>query len=174
MKAGWKLQRLDEVCEIARGGSPRPIKNFITEAENGVNWIKIGDTELGGRFISQTKQKIKPEGIAKSRFVTKGSFLLSNSMSFGRPYILQIDGCIHDGWLVLEPNYSTIDQDYLYHVLSSRYVFDQFNKLAAGSTVRNLNIALASKVTLPIPPLEEQKRIVAILDEAFEGLAPDH
>ena len=170
MKQGWELKTLGEVCEIARGGSPRPIKQFLTDSEDGVNWIKIGDTKLGGKYIYQTVEKIKREGIARSRFVQSGSFLLSNSMSFGRPYILKTDGCIHDGWLVLEPNYGLIDQEYLYYVLSSNYVFNQFNEKAAGSTVRNLNTKSVKLVEIPLPPLEEQKRIVAVLDEAFAGL----
>ena len=170
MKQGWELKTLGEVCEIARGGSPRPIKQFLTDSEDGVNWIKIGDTKLGGKYIYQTVEKIKREGIARSRFVQSGSFLLSNSMSFGRPYILKTDGCIHDGWLVLEPNYGLIDQEYLYYVLSSNYVFNQFNEKAAGSTVRNLNTKSVKLVEIPLPPLEEQRRIVAVLDEAFAGL----
>ena len=171
MKAGWETVRLRDLCAIARGGSPRPIKQFITDEANGINWIKIGDTEQGGRYIDSTEERIKPEGVARSRYVKAGSFLLSNSMSFGRPYILRTDGCIHDGWLVLEPDYGRVDQGFLYHVLGSRTVFDQFDTLAAGSTVRNLNIGLVEGVTIPLPPLEEQQRIVAILDEAFEGLA---
>jgi hypothetical protein len=98
-----------------------------------------------------------------------GDFILSNSMSFGRPYIMKTAGCIHDGWLVLHQ--PKIDPDYLYHVLSSDLVFSQFDRLAAGSTVRNLNIGLAKSVEIPFPPLPEQRRIVGILDEAFEGIA---
>ncbi|PJI42627.1 MAG: type I restriction endonuclease subunit S [Rhizobium sp.] len=170
MKSGWQYIRLGELCTIARGGSPRPISQYITNDENGINWIKIGDTERGGRYIDQTQEKIRPEGAARSRFVEPGSFLLSNSMSFGRPYILRTSGCIHDGWLVLDPDYNRVDQDFLYYVLSSRVVYDQFDRLAAGSTVRNLNIGLAEVVEFPLPPLKEQQQIVAILDEAFEGL----
>lgn len=84
---GWEWCRLCHVTEVARGGSPRPIKDYITESPSGINWIKIGDTEKGGKFIFSTKERIKPEGMSKSRFVHKGDFLLTNSMSFGRPYI---------------------------------------------------------------------------------------
>lgn len=92
-------------------------------------------------------------------------------MSFGRPYIMQTSGCIHDGWLVLSGYEQIFDQSFLYYLLGSPLVFEQFDRLAAGSTVRNLNIELASRVLLPVPPLPEQHRIVAILDEAFEGIA---
>lgn len=83
----WEWVRLGSICEIARGGSPRPIKQFLTDDPNGINWIKIGDSDKGGKYINETKEKIIPEGMSKSRFVHRGDFLLTNSMSFGRPYI---------------------------------------------------------------------------------------
>lgn len=172
MKAGWVEVSIGEVATIARGGSPRPIQKFLTNSPDGVNWIKIGDATKSGKYIYETAEKIIAEGVARSRLVKDGDFLLSNSMSFGRPYIMRTSGCIHDGWLVLTPNNAILDQDYLYRLLGSPQVFDQFDSLAAGSTVRNLNTTLVSRVRLPLPPLDEQKRIVAILDEAFEGL--DH
>lgn len=169
MKAGWVTKKLEAVCDIERGGSPRPIDNFITDAPDGINWIKIGDTKNVTKYICGTEQKIKPEGAKRSRMVFEGDFILSNSMSFGRPYIMKTTGCIHDGWLVLrKPN---VDQDYLYYVLGSDLVFSQFDRLAAGSTVRNLNIGLVKGVEIPVPPLPEQQRIVSILDEAFDGIA---
>ena len=158
------LTPLGEVVKIARGGSPRPIKSFITDDDNGVNWIKIGDTEQGGRYIYRTKEKIKPSGVSRSRFVKEDDFLLSNSMSFGRPYILKTSGCIHDGWLVLSEYQKLFSSDYLYYLLSSSYVQNQFEFLAKGSTVRNLNIDLVSKVLVPIPSLEHQKKISEKLD----------
>jgi len=169
MKKGWEMKSLGEICDIERGGSPRPIQNFITTASNGINWIKIGDATASGKYIYETEQKIKPEGAKRSRMVYDGDFILSNSMSFGRPYIMKTTGCIHDGWLVLHQ--PKVDPDFLYHALSSDLVFDQFDRLASGSTVRNLNIGLAKSVLIPYPPFPEQRRIVAVLDEAFAGLA---
>ena len=171
MKAGWQTRTLGEICQIARGGSPRPIQQFLTDGPDGVNWVKIGDATASGKFIYETKEKIKPSGVSRSRLVKPGDFLLSNSMSFGRPYIMQTTGCIHDGWLVLSDYEQCLDQSFLYHLLGSPVVFEQFDRLAAGSTVRNLNIELASRVWLPVPPLSEQHRIVAILDEAFAEIA---
>ena len=171
MRDGWSEKTLGVACSIARGGSPRPIQNFLTDAADGVNWIKISDATASGKFIYVTKEKIKPSGVSRSRLVKPGDFLLSNSMSFGRPYVMQTTGCIHDGWLVLSDYEKTFDQGFLYQLLGSPVVFEQFDRLAAGSTVRNLNIELASRVLLPVPPLPEQQRIVAILDEAFDGIA---
>jgi type I restriction enzyme S subunit len=93
-------------------------------------------------------------------------------MSFGKPYIMKTTGCIHDGWLVLKQNGKKLfETEFLYYLLSSPLVYQQFNYLAAGSTVRNLNIALVSSVNVPIPPLPEQQHIVAILDEVFASIA---
>ena len=123
------------------------------------------------KILKRTKQKITKEGLHKTRLVEEGDFLLSNSMSFGRPYIMKTKGCIHDGWLVLkEKEKDLLDKDYLFHLLGSPYIFKEFDRLAAGSTVRNLNIALVSSVQIPIPPLPEQKQIVAILDKAFAAI----
>lgn len=87
-------------------------------------------------------------------------------MSFGRPYILRTSGCIHDGWLVLRDKDSKLTEDYLYHVLSSGFVYDQFVKFAVGAVVKNLNIEVVQQVEIPLPPLPEQRRIAAILDKA--------
>ncbi|MCE7031436.1 restriction endonuclease subunit S [Lysobacter sp. GX 14042] len=163
---GTESIKLGELCKIARGGSPRPIKKFLTTSADGINWIKISDATASGKFIKSTKERITKDGVSRSRLVTSGSFLLTNSMSFGRPYILRTEGCIHDGWLVLEPDYSKVDQDYLYYLLGSRQVFNEFDRLAAGSTVRNLNINLASSVIVMLPPLHKQREAVNRIESA--------
>ena len=165
---GWALARLGEVCEIARGGSPRPIQAFLTDSTDGINWIKIGDTKVGGKYITKTEEKIKPEGIKRSRYVNVGDFLLSNSMSFGRPYILKIDGCVHDGWLVLGKVEKVFNADFLYYALSSPLMYDLLSRLAAGSTVKNLNSDLVKMVVFPIPPLNEQIHIVTKIENTMK------
>ena len=164
----WEWVRLGHVCEIARGGSPRPIKAFLTEDPDGINWIKIGDTDKGGKYINSTKERIIPEGVTKSRMVHAGDFLLTNSMSFGRPYILNVDGCIHDGWLVLSGYNCAYDQDFLFHMLSSRFAYFQFCDVVSGAVVKNLNSDKVAAALFPLPPLSEQKRIV----EAIESVIP--
>ena len=163
-KEGWEEKRIDEVCTIARGGSPRPIKDFITNSPEGLNWIKIGDTDMGGKYIYSTKEKIKPEGLKKSRWVEVDEFLLSNSMSFGRPYILKTNGCIHDGWLVLRDYQKYLNIDFFYYVLSSENVQKQFRIKAQGSTVSNLNTDRVASVIIYVPTIERQQSIVATLD----------
>ena len=161
----WCWCRLGEVTEIARGGSPRPIKDYLTTDESGYNWIKIGDTDKNGKYINQTAEKIVKEGLSKTRLVHKGDFLLTNSMSFGRPYILNIDGCIHDGWLVISPKGTVFDKDFLYYVLSSTFAYNQFCDSVSGAVVKNLNSDKVRESLLPLPPLAEQKRIVAAIEK---------
>ena len=167
MKKDWTYKKLGEVCRIERGGSPRPIKDFITNDAKGLNWIKIGDTDPQGKYIYSTKEKIKPEGLKKSRWVEEDEFLLSNSMSFGRPYILKTNGCIHDGWLVLRDYQKSLNVDFFYYALISPHVQNQFRTKAQGSTVSNLNTDRVSDVNIAFPSLSEQSRIVSRLDSAF-------
>ena len=164
----WEWVRLGSICEIARGGSPRPIKQYLTDAPDGVNWIKISDSDIGGKYINQTKEKIVPEGVSKSRLVHKGDFLLTNSMSFGRPYILNVDGCIHDGWLVLSGYDGCYEKDFLYYMLSSRFAYYQFCDIVSGAVVKNLNSDKVAAALFPLPPRPEQLRIV----KAIENVEP--
>ena len=167
---GWEWVRLGGIAEIVRGGSPRPIKSFLTTEDTGVNWIKIGDGERYGKYITSTAQKIITTGMSKSRFVHSGTLLLSNSMSFGRPYILKIDGCIHDGWLAIFDYEKLFNQNYLYYLLCSPLLYNQFASKAAGAVVQNLNKDKVKASLVPLPPLYEQQRLVARIESLFVKL----
>ena len=106
----------------------------------------------------------------KSRYVHSGDFLLTNSMSFGRPYILNCDGCIHDGWLVLTGYKDVYDKDFLYYMLFSGFAFNQFCDVVSGAVVKNLNSDKVADAVFPVPPLAEQKRIVAKIEELVESV----
>jgi type I restriction enzyme M protein len=160
----WPMVPIGELCTIERGASPRPIHNFITEAPDGVNWIKIGDAEVGGKYITATKERVTPAGATKSRRVKPGDFVLSNSMSFGRPYIMATDGCIHDGWLLLRDHSDRLDKHFLYNVLGSTLVLAQFEQAATGGVVNNLNSEIVRGVKIPLPPLATQQAIVAEIE----------
>jgi type I restriction enzyme S subunit len=162
--SSWRWAKLGDIAVIERGGSPRPIKSFLTTDAEGLNWIKIGDTAKGGKYITSASEKIRRDGLSKTRMVYPGDFLLTNSMSFGRPYITQIVGCIHDGWLRISPP-TELDRDYLYSLLSSPYVRRYFVRAAAGAVVMNLNAEKVRELPVPLPPIHEQHRIVAKVDE---------
>ena len=165
-KEGWEVKKLGESANIFRGGSPRPIENFITTQPNGINWIKIGDVGKGAKFIETTEEKIIQEGVSRSRFVNEGDFLLSNSMSFGRPYILKTKGCIHDGWLVIQNYQNHFDIEFLYYVLGSELILAQYKAMASGSSVLNLNKEIVKNVLINCPTsIEEQTRIATILSD---------
>lgn len=159
----WNVITLGDYAQIFRGGSPRPIQSFLTTSDQGINWIKIGDVGAGEKFIESTEEKIIPEGVSCSRMVYKGDLILSNSMSYGRPYIMNIEGCIHDGWLVIQKYDRLFNREYLYYALSSDLTMRQYVAMAAGSSVQNLNKEKVSKVVLPCPKISEQEKIAAVL-----------
>ena len=148
---------IGDTISIRRGASPRPIQSFITDDPEGVNWIKIGDVSENSLYITQTAEKITKEGAEKSRAVHRGDFILSNSMSFGRPYILGIEGCVHDGWLILSDFRDTFDELYLYNALRSEYVQHQFSGKVNGATVKNLNSDLVKETYIKVPEMKEQE-----------------
>lgn len=160
-----KTVKLNDILSITRGASPRPISNYITNESDGVNWIKIGDVDPNSFFITHTEEKITKEGAKKSRYVKEGDFILSNSMSFGRPYILKINGCVHDGWLILSDYENYVTSSYLYYLLRSPIVQNQFDGSANGATVRNLNSDIVRKVSVSIhTDKTEQQKIASHLD----------
>jgi type I restriction enzyme S subunit len=162
-RKGWKEMKLNDACIVERGSSPRPIKKYQTTSKDGVNWIKIGDTKGVEKYIYSTKEKITKEGAEHSRFVKEGDFILTNSMSFGNPYIMKTEGYIHDGWFVLRLK-EFIDTEFFWFLLVSPFVRNQFNQLASGAIVKNISGDLVKKAVLFIPPLAEQRAIVGRLE----------
>ncbi len=154
---------IGDVISICRGASPRPIQAYITESLEGVNWIKIGDVSENSLYITKTAEKNTLEGAKKSRAVHAGDFILSNSMSFGRPYILGIDGYVHDGWLILSNFRDTFNELYLYYALRNEYVQQQFHGKVNGATVKNLNSDLVKATYIQVPDMYSQKVFVDFL-----------
>ena len=163
--SSWEQRKFSELVQIERGGSPRPIDDFITDAPNGLNWIKIGDAPTQGNYITKTAEKIRPEGLSKTREVHPGDLILSNSMSFGKPYIMGIDGCIHDGWLLIRNTYGVFDLTFLCHLLGTPQMLSQYRSLAAGSTVNNLNKELVGNTVVTIPSITEQRVLGDYLEQ---------
>ena len=167
----WEQRKLGELVIIERGGSPRPIDAYITEAQDGLNWVKIGDAPEQGRYITHTNEKIKPSGLSKTRQVFPGDLILSNSMSFGKPYIMGITGCIHDGWLLIRNNQNVFDLKFLCQMLGTKQMLVQYRRLAAGSTVNNLNKELVANAIVKVPEITEQEQIGAFLENLDNVIA---
>lgn len=159
----WNTVELGSVCEVVRGGSPRPIIDYLTEESDGLNWLKIGDVKENDKYFLHANEKIKPSGISKTREVKVGDLILSNSMSFGRAFITLIDGYIHDGWLRLRCDENKLDKEYLYYFLTSNLAQHQFKAVATGSVVNNLKSDTVKAVKISLPSLEEQKKIAKVL-----------
>lgn len=156
---------MGDLLQIDRGSSPRPIDNFITSDGSGEYWIRIGDAPVGSKYITSATDRITLKGFPTPRFVYPGDFILSNSMSFGRPFILRIKGCIHDGWLRLAGVGERLDEDYLYNFLQTTLIQAEFESRAAGSGVRNLKIDSVRSVLIPVPEIEEQRKIGATMND---------
>ena len=160
---GWEVAKLKNIASIVRGGSPRPIEAYMSDNDNDVNWIRISDTEKGSKYITHTSRKLIASGISKSRFIKRGSLILTNSMSFGEPYILDIDGCIHDGWVAFS-DFKKIDKEFLYYFLNSPLAKIQFEQQVDGGVVKNLNIDKIGDTVILLPSLIDQNKIIARLD----------
>ncbi len=161
--SNWENIELGSVCEVVRGGSPRPIINYITNDQDGVNWLKIGDVKETDKYFTHAAERIKRSGIPKTREVQAGDLILSNSMSFGRAFITLIDGYIHDGWLRLRCNEERLNKEYLYYFLTSDLAQNQFKAVATGSVVNNLKSDTVKAVRIKLPSLREQKSIASVL-----------
>jgi len=166
---GWVLCRLGEAVYLTRGSSPRPISHYVTSSPEGVNWIKIGDTQNIEKYLFKTEQRITIEGAEKSQRVEAGDLILSNSMSFGKAYILKTDGYIHDGWFLIKL-LGLIDCDYFYYLILSNFIQEQFRSSATGGVVQNIRSELVYRTVIPIPPLLEQQHIAQRIEMLFNKI----
>ena len=160
----WERGKFSKYIKLYRGSSPRPIVKYITKAEDGVNWIKIGDTKRSENYrISFVSEKITQKGALKSRFVEKGEIILANSMSFGKSYLLQIEGCIYDGWFVLRNYEKSYNKEFLLQLLNSDFLQRQYLRLSTGGVVQNISSDIVYRTLLFLPILEEQQKIANFL-----------
>lgn len=157
----WEREPLGKYVTIKRGGSPRPIHDYISEA--GLNWLKISDvTSVESPFIFEIKEKIKAEGLSKTTFLKKGSLVLSNSATPGIPKILDIDSCIHDGWLHFPK--SEFSKEFLY--LLFKYIRPELLQMGNGSIFTNLKTDILKEYVLAIP----KEQALAEFDEQIKTI----
>ncbi len=159
----WVAKTLGNISTIVRGGSPRPIESFLTSEQNGLNWLKIGDVGKNSKYVTHTQERVRIEALSKTREVNPGDLILSNSMSFGRPYILKIKACIHDGWIAVTQIDTQIDRDYLFYLILSPSSQVYFSDNAAGSGVQNLSSEIIRSLPAFTPSLPEQQKIADCL-----------
>ncbi len=156
---GWREVKLGDVAEITRGGSPRPIHDYITPT--GTPWVKIADaTATNSRYITKTKEFIKPEGELKSRVVYSGDFIVSNSATPGLPRFMKMRACIHDGWLLLR-EIKNVDKMFLYYLILKERA--SILSKGSGTIFTNLKTDILKNHVVFLPPLPEQKAIAEVL-----------
>ncbi|QLH04210.1 hypothetical protein C5F49_01955 [Nitrosopumilus oxyclinae] len=163
---GWIWVKIQDVTDVIRGGSPRP-KGDPRYFGGTIPWIMIRDiSKEKGKFLTKTKDTVTEEGAKKSRLLKKGSLILSNSGTVCVPKILKVDGCIHDGFLTFPDIPKNMNIDYAYYWFEKiRAKIRQENQ--QGVTQVNLNIAIVKDIDVPIPSLNEQKRIIDKIEELF-------
>lgn len=157
---GWKVENINSVSRVRRGASPRPIQNFMN---GSVPWVKIADaTRAGGQFIFDTKEFVTEEGRQRSVLLKPGSLILSNSATCGIPTFLEIEGCIHDGWLYFD-SYQDITKEYLFYTLER--LGTHLVQIADGSVQRNLNTSIvgSQKIIVPLKDILDEFTAVAAL-----------
>lgn len=157
----WKEYKFSELCNISRGASPRPIHEYITDGE-GMPWVKIADaTKSNSRFIEDTAERIKLSGVKKSVEVFEGDLILSNSATPGLPKFMAINACIHDGWMLLR-NFKNITKEFAYWLLLNERT--NLVKQGTGTVFINLKTDILRNHIVKIPSIEEQNKIVSILN----------
>ena len=159
MGGKWKKEKFSELCTITRGGSPRPIHNYIMD--KGIPWVKIADaTASNSRTINSTKEYIKSTGKQKSREVFPGDLILSNSATPGLPKFMGIYACIHDGWLLLR-DFNGLHKEFCYYFL----LHERENLVSQGngSVFTNLKTDILKNHVVDVPTLSEQRAIAHIL-----------
>lgn len=144
---GWEVKKLGDFVTVKRGGSPRPIHDYLVD--DGLPWVKISDaTSCTSRFLTGTKQFIKSEGLKKTVFLKKGALILSNSATPGLPILLDLDACIHDGWLYF-PEKQLFSDLYLYQFFL--VIRNDLLLQGNGSVFNNLKTDILKKHPTIIP-----------------------
>lgn len=145
----WPEGVLSDRVEIRRGASPRPIQDYVSDS--GFNWLKISDASATeGPYITRIKEKIKPEGISQTVSLTQGNLVLSNSATPGMPKILEINTCIHDGWLYFPKSEYSVEFLYLLFL----NIREQLIPMANGSVFTNLKTEIVKAIPILHPDLK--------------------
>lgn len=161
----WSEDILGNFIEIKRGGSPRPIQDYI--ADSGYRWLKISDaTSIQSPFILNIKEHIKESGINKTVLLKSGSLVLSNSATPGIPKILDVDSCIHDGWLYFPK--SMLSNEYLY--LLFKFIRPNLVALGNGSVFTNLKTDILRNYNTILPDKETLIKFDGVVSVIFKQI----
>ena len=157
-----EVKLLGNICEIGRGSSPRPINDMRYFEAGTIPWIKIADATKSEKYLYETKEHVNEYGASFSRIMPKGSLIFSASgVSLGKPIILGVEGCIHDGWIYLNNFDKTILSEYLYYFLLTQQKY--FLNFSYGAAIQNINTDIMKGMPISLPSTKNQQKIVNIL-----------
>ena len=165
----WPTKKLGELTDICRGSSPRPICDTKYFEGGTVPWVKIADATKSGKFLYETKEHVNDYGASFSRRLPPGTILVAASGTLGYTQILGVEGCAHDGWLILQ-NLRDLDRDFAYYALKT--LEQHFFNSGSGAAIQNINTDILRQAEIPHPPVPVQRRIAGILsayDELMEN-----
>lgn len=160
---GWERKKLGEYVDIKRGGSPRPIQDYLSDS--GLRWLKISDaTTIDCPFIFEIKEHILESGLNKTVLLKAGELVLSNSATPGLPRIICVDTCIHDGWLYFEK--SRFSKEYLYLFFKNER--ENIIQLGNGAIFTNLKTEILKEYKCIIPADDVLKNFQKVILPYFD------
>ena len=166
MKAGWEVKALGDVAKTVTGNTPPKSKAELY----GTNMPFVKPPQLLDDYIETTIDGLSHEGEKLARVAPVNSILVSCIGNLGKLGIVQRPSAFNQQINAIYPNPTTFNSRYIFYYCQSSSFLGQLNDLAGGTTVPIVNKKNFNSLEIPLPPLEEQKRIVAVLDAAFEGL----
>jgi type I restriction enzyme S subunit len=162
----WKVVKIADICKVKRGASPRPIGDPSYFSDIGRGWIRISDVTETYKYLRKTSQYLSKKGEGRSVKVNPGDLIMSICATIGKPIILDMEACIHDGFVWFSELSKDVNAEYLFYVLQKNEI--TFSSKRQTGTQGNINTTLVGKTPLPLPPLPEQKKIAEILSTVDE------
>lgn len=153
--------RLGDIALFRRGASPRPIADPKWFSDTGPGWVRIADVTRSGKYLTTTEQCLSEEGVSRSVRVKRGDVLISVAASVGVTAIVQMDACIHDGWVAVSDYGSHCDGEFLYYLLNNEA--PRISAIGQAGTQANINAEILRDWVVSVPPLATQRYIASIL-----------
>ena len=164
----WNVARINQISEVHRGASPRPIGDSKYFSETGRGWIRISDVTNAYKYLSKTSQYLSELGESKSVKVNQRDLVMSICATIGKPVIIDMKACIHDGFVVFRNLSKDVDTEFLFYLLQKNEL--RFRNMKQTGTQGNLNTTLVGETFIPVPSLSEQKQIADILSTVDEKI----
>ncbi|RLE15094.1 restriction endonuclease subunit S [Candidatus Aerophobetes bacterium] len=157
----WEVLRISQISKVRRGASPRPINDSRYFSDTGRGWIRIIDVTNTYKYLNSTTQYLSKIGESRSVKVNPGDLIMSICATIGKPIILNMKACIHDGFVWFSELSDGVDTEFLFYVLQRNE--RKFISMRQTGTQGNLNTTLVGKTFVALPPLQEQKAIADVL-----------